>query len=50
LPLSRQDRLHIGLPDRPGSELDLQPVDGVISADLAEDHLQHALLFFIGHG
>ena len=44
LPLSRQDRLHVWLPDRLRPELDLQPVDGVIGADLTEDHLQDALL------
>src|SRR5438034_8300655 len=39
LPLSRQNRLDIRLPDRLRPELDLQPVDGVIGSDLAEDHL-----------
>jgi hypothetical protein len=36
--LSRQDRLHVGLPDRLRSEIDLQPIGGVIDADFAEDH------------
>ena len=49
LPLSRQNRLHVRLPDRLRPELDLQPVDGVIGSDLAEDHLQDALLLLIGH-
>jgi hypothetical protein len=40
LPLSRQNRLHVRLPDRLRPELDLQPLDGVIGSDLAEDHLQ----------
>jgi hypothetical protein len=39
---SRHNRHHVGLLDRPGPELDLQPVDGVNSVDLAEDHLQYA--------
>ena len=39
LPLSRQNRLHIGLPDPPRPELDVEPFVGVISADLADDDL-----------
>jgi hypothetical protein len=36
-------------PDRIRAELDLQPVDGVIRTDLAEDQLEHALLLFVCH-
>jgi len=39
LPLSRQHRLDTYGSDRLWPELDLQPVDGVIGADLTEDHL-----------
>jgi len=49
LPLTRQDGLHIRLPDRLWFELDLHSVVGVISTDFGEDDLEDTLLVFVGH-